>query len=62
MLRYLALVAGTLALLGAVLPGTRVSSGRFSPTPGPLMPRAGRVGLLVLGVAIIGLALTCGRP
>jgi hypothetical protein len=61
-LRYLAFIAGALALLGAVLPGTRVSSARFSATPGPPMPRAGRIGLLVLGLALLGLGLTCGRP
>lgn len=52
---------GAVSLLGALHPGTRVAPGRFSQAPGPPMPRAGRVMLLVLGVVLLLLAATCGR-
>jgi hypothetical protein len=60
-LSYLLYIVGGVALLGAVHPGTRVAPGRFSRTAGPPMPRAGRIGLLVLAVVTLGLGWTCGR-
>ena len=52
-------VRGALALLGAVLPGTRVAPGRFGRSSGLPMPRAGRVAMLVFGLAAVGLSLRC---
>lgn len=61
-LRVLCALVGGLAILGAVHPGSRVSTGRFSRSPGPPLGRAARIALFVLGLVCLGVAATCGRP
>lgn len=59
--RYAFAAMGVLSLLGALLPGTRVSSGRFSREPGRLLARRERIVLGVFGLLWVALAATWGR-
>ena len=60
-IRYLLAAMGGLSILGALLPGARVSPGRFSRAEGPPLARGARIALLVFRLACVALAMTCGR-